>query len=185
MPTVATLTPTQVERSVSRFYRPELDALRFFAFFGVFAFHVLRYPPEFFAKLHLPAFFAEDPEGWDVWSGPVLSLERLPDYGTAFAGKGLLRIAQCSALLSAPHSENLAPLFRLPRRRYDSSCQCRPSSDVEASGLLLLSLGKLGNDFGRMASSLGSTSTVDGFHRRTVLPCLATDCGSPFETRYC
>ena len=42
----------------NRFYRPELDVLRFFAFFGVFFFHTALYGPEFFAKHHLPNFLA-------------------------------------------------------------------------------------------------------------------------------
>lgn len=42
----------------NRFYRPELDVLRFFAFFGVFFFHTALYGPEFFAKHHLPGFLA-------------------------------------------------------------------------------------------------------------------------------
>jgi peptidoglycan/LPS O-acetylase OafA/YrhL len=32
-----------------RFYRPELDALRFFAFLGVFIFHVVPHEPDFYA----------------------------------------------------------------------------------------------------------------------------------------
>ena len=40
------------------FYRPELDALRFFAFFSVFLFHALYQPAEYFAQRHLPLWFA-------------------------------------------------------------------------------------------------------------------------------
>jgi peptidoglycan/LPS O-acetylase OafA/YrhL len=32
--------PTIRDKKFSHFYRPELDALRFFAFLGVFTFHV-------------------------------------------------------------------------------------------------------------------------------------------------
>jgi peptidoglycan/LPS O-acetylase OafA/YrhL len=42
-----------------RFYRPELDALRFFAFLGVYAYHFWGHPPTFptfFVKLLLPGF---------------------------------------------------------------------------------------------------------------------------------
>jgi peptidoglycan/LPS O-acetylase OafA/YrhL len=43
------------EREISvRFYRPELDALRFFAFFGVYASHALVYSPVVWHELHLP-----------------------------------------------------------------------------------------------------------------------------------
>lgn len=34
----------------SRFYRPELDALRFFAFLGVFAFHAIPHDPAFYSQ---------------------------------------------------------------------------------------------------------------------------------------
>ncbi len=36
-----------------RFYRPELDTLRFFAFFGVFLFHVIPNDPHFYQAHHL------------------------------------------------------------------------------------------------------------------------------------
>jgi peptidoglycan/LPS O-acetylase OafA/YrhL len=36
-----------------RFYRPELDSLRFFAFFGVFVFHVIPNDPQFYQTHHL------------------------------------------------------------------------------------------------------------------------------------
>ena len=36
-----------------RFYRPELDTLRFFAFFGVFVFHVIPNDPQFYQTHHL------------------------------------------------------------------------------------------------------------------------------------
>jgi peptidoglycan/LPS O-acetylase OafA/YrhL len=37
-----------------RFYRPELDGLRFYAFLGVFVFHSLPSQPAFYHGLHLP-----------------------------------------------------------------------------------------------------------------------------------
>jgi peptidoglycan/LPS O-acetylase OafA/YrhL len=41
-------------RDIRRFfYRPELDALRFFAFFSVFIFHVIPHSPTFYLKHHL------------------------------------------------------------------------------------------------------------------------------------
>jgi peptidoglycan/LPS O-acetylase OafA/YrhL len=48
------LRPRYTENT-ARFYRPELDTLRFFAFFGVFLHHTAAYAPEFFAKHHIPA----------------------------------------------------------------------------------------------------------------------------------
>lgn len=36
------------------FYRPELDSLRFFAFFGVFICHTLPGAPEFYSAHHFP-----------------------------------------------------------------------------------------------------------------------------------
>ncbi len=38
-----------------RFYRPELDVLRFFAFFMVFLSHVVPEDVEFFAQAHIPS----------------------------------------------------------------------------------------------------------------------------------
>ncbi|HLH06887.1 MAG TPA: acyltransferase [Terriglobales bacterium] len=50
------------ERDTSvRFYRPELDALRFFAFLGVYASHALVFPPEVWHELHLPETFSAIP----------------------------------------------------------------------------------------------------------------------------
>ncbi len=37
-----------------RFYRPELDGLRFYAFLGVFVYHTLPEQPAFYRSLHLP-----------------------------------------------------------------------------------------------------------------------------------
>jgi peptidoglycan/LPS O-acetylase OafA/YrhL len=36
------------------FYRPELDCLRFFAFFGVFIFHTLPFDPAYYLARHIP-----------------------------------------------------------------------------------------------------------------------------------
>ena len=65
IPQVATHAPavpaisSALQRSVgpvaARFYRPELDVLRFFAFFSVFFYHIAMFPAAFFAKHHLPA----------------------------------------------------------------------------------------------------------------------------------
>jgi peptidoglycan/LPS O-acetylase OafA/YrhL len=53
-PSAGAPTPT------ASFYRPELDALRFFAFLAVFAFHTVGlYRPETFAMHHVPAWIAE------------------------------------------------------------------------------------------------------------------------------
>ncbi len=43
----------------SKFYRPELDALRFFAFLGVFAVHVGNYPIEYLEERHIPRALAQ------------------------------------------------------------------------------------------------------------------------------
>ena len=40
--------------AVKRFYQPELDGLRFYAFLGVFICHTLPFEGEFYHKLHLP-----------------------------------------------------------------------------------------------------------------------------------
>lgn len=37
-----------------RFYQPELDGLRFYAFLGVFVCHSLPYEPAFYRRLHMP-----------------------------------------------------------------------------------------------------------------------------------
>lgn len=60
MPVAAIEAAAPVERAaISRFYRPELDALRFAAFFGVFASHFLVYSAAALHQLHLPALFAQ------------------------------------------------------------------------------------------------------------------------------
>jgi peptidoglycan/LPS O-acetylase OafA/YrhL len=41
------------ESKTQRFYRPELDTLRFFAFFGVFVFHVIPNAPQFYQAHHV------------------------------------------------------------------------------------------------------------------------------------
>jgi peptidoglycan/LPS O-acetylase OafA/YrhL len=45
--------PTAASAKLSRFYRPELDTLRFLAFLGVFTFHVAPRDPSFYAEHHL------------------------------------------------------------------------------------------------------------------------------------
>jgi peptidoglycan/LPS O-acetylase OafA/YrhL len=55
-PTVEIALPRLDDRAAIRFYRPELDVLRFLAFFAVFFHHTAMYMPEFFAKHHVPAF---------------------------------------------------------------------------------------------------------------------------------
>ena len=37
-----------------RFYRPELDCLRFFAFFAVFIYHTLSDEPAYYSARHVP-----------------------------------------------------------------------------------------------------------------------------------
>ena len=52
---VATLpSPAAIQGRAQRFYRPELDALRFFAFFGVFVFHAAPRTTAFYAAAGLP-----------------------------------------------------------------------------------------------------------------------------------
>jgi peptidoglycan/LPS O-acetylase OafA/YrhL len=46
--------PPATAQPRSRFYQPELDGLRFYAFLGVFVCHTLPYEPAFYRKLHLP-----------------------------------------------------------------------------------------------------------------------------------
>jgi peptidoglycan/LPS O-acetylase OafA/YrhL len=53
---VATLPPSAaVQTQAQRFYRPELDALRFFAFLGVFIFHAAPRTVEFYSAAGFPA----------------------------------------------------------------------------------------------------------------------------------
>jgi peptidoglycan/LPS O-acetylase OafA/YrhL len=46
--------PTQSAHQPRRFYQPELDGLRFYAFLGVFVYHTLPEQPAFYRGLHLP-----------------------------------------------------------------------------------------------------------------------------------
>src|SRR5215475_154280 len=47
------------ERALApRFYAPELDVLRFFAFFGVFVFHAAPRTPEFYAAAGYPSWLS-------------------------------------------------------------------------------------------------------------------------------
>jgi peptidoglycan/LPS O-acetylase OafA/YrhL len=46
--------PLAIAHAPRRFYQPELDGLRFYAFLGVFAFHALPEQPVFYRSLHLP-----------------------------------------------------------------------------------------------------------------------------------
>jgi peptidoglycan/LPS O-acetylase OafA/YrhL len=48
----ATAVANPDKRQGQRFYRPELDALRFFAFLGVFVFHTIPYDPSFYQQHH-------------------------------------------------------------------------------------------------------------------------------------
>jgi len=42
------------QAQTGRFYQPELDCLRFFAFFGVFFFHTCSWDPQYYAARHIP-----------------------------------------------------------------------------------------------------------------------------------
>src|SRR5689334_7836956 len=56
MTTVVTARPEEAETAarVARFYRPELDVLRFFAFLGVFVFHAAPRTMDFYAAAGVP-----------------------------------------------------------------------------------------------------------------------------------
>lgn len=55
MPTAAVPeTGTFTVRKDERFYRPELDCLRFFAFFAVYVYHMVDATPAYFAAHHVP-----------------------------------------------------------------------------------------------------------------------------------
>jgi peptidoglycan/LPS O-acetylase OafA/YrhL len=43
-----------ITHTPQRFYRPELDGLRFYAFLGVFVYHTLPEQPAFYRTLHIP-----------------------------------------------------------------------------------------------------------------------------------
>lgn len=45
---------SEEERPARSFYRPELDCLRFFAFFGVFIFHTFPFDPVYYSARHIP-----------------------------------------------------------------------------------------------------------------------------------
>lgn len=51
---VAVAPAKEISPTTARFYRPELDVLRFFAFFGVFMFHAAPRTPDFYLSLGLP-----------------------------------------------------------------------------------------------------------------------------------
>jgi peptidoglycan/LPS O-acetylase OafA/YrhL len=51
---VANAVPMVTAHTGRRFYQPELDGLRFYAFLGVFVCHSLPYEPAFYARFHLP-----------------------------------------------------------------------------------------------------------------------------------
>src|ERR1700738_2210586 len=57
MPTqqIPSASASTVKRSL---YRPELDVLRFIAFFGVFLFHTANYPINYYVQHHVPEFLA-------------------------------------------------------------------------------------------------------------------------------
>ncbi len=46
--------PSAIAHTPRRFYQPELDGLRFYAFLGVFVFHILPETRAFYSGLHLP-----------------------------------------------------------------------------------------------------------------------------------
>jgi peptidoglycan/LPS O-acetylase OafA/YrhL len=46
--------PPAIAHAPRRFYQPELDGLRFYAFLAVFAYHTLPDQPAFYRRLHLP-----------------------------------------------------------------------------------------------------------------------------------
>jgi peptidoglycan/LPS O-acetylase OafA/YrhL len=46
--------PPAIARTPQRFYQPELDGLRFYAFLAVFVYHTLPQQPAFYRSLHLP-----------------------------------------------------------------------------------------------------------------------------------
>ena len=52
--TAANAVPSLTAHPGRRFYQPELDGLRFYAFLGVFVCHSLPFEPAFYARFHLP-----------------------------------------------------------------------------------------------------------------------------------
>ena len=57
------------ERPAKSFYRPELDCLRFFAFFGVFIFHTFPFDPAYYSARHIP------------WGGLIASVSVAGSFG--------------------------------------------------------------------------------------------------------
>ncbi len=51
---VLDVAPMETARTQRRFYQPELDGLRFYAFLGVFICHTLPFDGTFYRKFHLP-----------------------------------------------------------------------------------------------------------------------------------
>jgi peptidoglycan/LPS O-acetylase OafA/YrhL len=51
---VLSAAPTATAPGGRRFYQPELDGLRFYAFLGVFVCHTLPFEPAFYRRMHLP-----------------------------------------------------------------------------------------------------------------------------------
>ena len=51
---VLDVAPMETARTQRRFYQPELDGLRFYAFLGVFVCHTLPFDGTFYRKFHLP-----------------------------------------------------------------------------------------------------------------------------------
>src|SRR5438477_10468429 len=54
----ATTAPQRAQPHTERFYFPELDAVRIFLFFGVWAYHVLPRQEIFYTSHHVPALLA-------------------------------------------------------------------------------------------------------------------------------
>jgi peptidoglycan/LPS O-acetylase OafA/YrhL len=54
MTSAANAFPMATAQPGRRFYQPELDGLRFYAFLGVFVCHSLPFEPAFYARFHLP-----------------------------------------------------------------------------------------------------------------------------------
>lgn len=57
--TLTTPLSSRVPRPGATFYRPELDVLRFFAFFAVFLCHTLYFPMDHFMGRHIPMWIAK------------------------------------------------------------------------------------------------------------------------------
>ena len=58
MASVSLLSPPASAPAKNRFYRPELDSLRFFAFFAVFIFHRFKFGSENLAGYHVASKFS-------------------------------------------------------------------------------------------------------------------------------